>query len=270
MDCITIDRCPDGFGSQLLSIISGIAYAKVNALRYLHTPISNLKLVDKLEFQNSELDKCNTLINSVIENLGLKHIAESDEYTKYSFFHKIIKSEGVEKYYNVLFLNELANSYPSFMSKPDCFDNNFNIKIHIRRGADILEHDKKYRYIDSEFYEEIIKILKKKYPKSIIHIFSWNDSGINEGESIVFHKSETGDIFLNDFNAMVHSDILVVGSSSLSMVAGMFNKNTVICNDCLFKCTDPIPISWIENFCKNFPEILEYNTLNNFKFWEKK
>jgi len=250
MEYITINRGPDGFGSQLLSIISGISYAKANGLTYLHTPISNLKLVDKSEFQNTELVKCNNIIDAVINNLNLRKRTEYDSCVSKPFFHKEIKNEGVEKYYNDSFLKELQNSYPTTMSKPDYFDGNFNIAIHIRRGADILELDKPYRYIGSEIYEKIIKILKKEYPEAVIHIFSWNDSGVIEGENIIFHTSETGDIFLEDFNAMVHSDILLVGSSSLSMVAGMFNKNKVICNDDLFKCTDPIPPSWIENYNK--------------------
>ena len=37
-----------------------------------------------------------------------------------------------------------------------------------------------------------------------------------------------GKEFLSDFNALVHADILLVGSSTFSTSAGFFNKNLVL------------------------------------------
>ena len=69
-------------------------------------------------------------------------------------------------------------------------------------------------------------------------------------EEIIYHISNDGGFFLDDFNGLVYSDLLVIGSSSFSMSAGLFNKGIVICNEELFKCTDPIPTQWIDNYNK--------------------
>ena len=267
---ITIKRGNDGFGSQLFSIISGIAYAEVMNLNYLHSEIENIKLVNDINFQNLELNKCNELINGIIKNLNLKHITDSDLVVVRPFFHDIISKEGVDKYFNEEFLKKLQNSYIS--NKPIYYNNNeTNIAIHIRRGADILDNDKTHRWINGDLYSKMIIKLNKVYPDAKIHVFSWEqpdliDFNENIKQKLVYHISDNGGVFIEDFNALIHSDILIVGSSTFSLCAGLFNKNLVLCDETIFKLINtPFPTDWIEYFSK----ILKNNTSDNFKFWGK-
>ncbi len=257
---ITIKRGDDGFGSQLFSVISGIAYAEFANLNYLHSEIENIKLVGVDAPQNFELKKCNELINGIIENLNLRHKTNNDTAIVRPFFHDVIFKEGVDKYFNEEFLKKLQNSYIS--KRPDYYEGNkTNIAIHIRRGADIMDNDRTHRWIEGDLYNEIIIKLNKTYPDAIIHIFSWNKPDLADFEEsisskLVYHTSDRGDVFVDDFNALVNSDILVVGSSTFSLSAGLLNKNLVLCDGDIFKLANtPFPTSWINNYKKTIKNV---------------
>lgn len=244
---ITIRRGDDGFGSQLLSILSGIAYSKINNHTYYHSPIENIKLVGNDINQNKEIPLINEFLDAFIKNLNIKY----NTYDKYCivrpFFHSEILENG-EIYYNKNFTNYINSAYP--LPKPEYYNNNkHNIAIHIRRGDDILEKDMAVRWIDSEVYDNIIEKIKIKYPNSQIHIFSWRDPKIKNKDNIIFHTSESGDTFLSDFNGLVWSDILIVGSSTFSIAAGLLNKNTVAIDNSIYKLKAMyIPKFWYETF----------------------
>jgi hypothetical protein len=249
MKNITVKRGNDGFGSQLMSIISGLAYAKTNNLNYLHSPISNIKLLDKNEFQNTDLDRANELIFNVIKNLGYLNYTGSEECLSRPFYHDIIYQKGTDKYYTESFLNELPMAYKNLA--PKYYKDSFNIGIHIRRGSDIFnQNDINVRIIPNEVYEKIINLLQKIYPEATIRIFSWTDPKLNIDESNVKYQiTNTGDLFLDDFNALVHSDILFVGSSTFSISAGFFCKGIVVCGPELCKLKNtPIPTRWKKNY----------------------
>jgi hypothetical protein len=90
----------------------------------------------------------------------------------------------------------------------------------------------------------------KKIKIAKFHIFSWSDPKLNiDYPNIINHISNSGDVFLEDFNSLVHSDILVVGSSTFSISAGFFNKNIVLCNSELCKLLEtPYPSIWNKNY----------------------
>lgn len=247
---INIVRGNDGFGSQLFSIISGIAFSKKNNYQYMHTELQGIKLLDKPDCQNKELDRANKLINDIIINLKLPFKTQNDKCLTRPFFHEEILNFGVEHFYNQSFLDLLSSSYP--LSKPSYYSKDAtNIAIHIRRGSDIFHPgDIKARIVENDIYENIIRILDKKIKNPIFHIFSWSDPNLNLTQSnIIKHISKSGDVFLDDFNALVHSDILVVGSSTFSISAGFFNKNMVLCDTQLCKLNKtPYPTIWNDNF----------------------
>lgn len=257
---ITIKRGDDGFGSQLFSIISGIAYAEAANLNYLHSEIENIKLVGVDTPQNFELTRCNGLINGIIKNLNLRHKGINDQVVVRPFFHDVIFKEGADIYFNEPFLKKLQNSYIS--NKPEYYNNDkINIAIHIRRGADIMDNDRTHRWIEGDLYNDIIIKLNKLYPDAMIHIFSWNKPDLAEfeekiKEKLIYHTSERGDVFIEDFNALVNSDVLVVGSSTFSLCAGLLNKNLVLCDSEIFKLANtPYPTSWIENYKKTIKNV---------------
>lgn len=247
---ITIVRGYDGFGSQLLSILSGIAYAKKNNWNYFHTPINGIKLVGKpINTDTTLIKNCNKFVSDIMMELKIPETNNSIDVKTFPFFHKEIFNDGVENYYNDDFFKYIqkgyVQNYPKFYNK-----NEVNIAIHIRRGDDILKEDKKFRWIDNSVYENIIGKLLEKYKNAIIHIFSWNNPNIKiYNKNIFYHISNDENNFLDDFNCLVHADILVVGSSTFSISAGMFNKNKVVCDDSLCKLLDtPIPVSWKKNY----------------------
>lgn len=258
MKNITVQRGSDGFGSQLMSIISGMAYAKTNNLNYLHSPINNIKLLDKNEFQNTDLERANLLISDIIKNLGYSNYTGIEECSIRPFYHDTIYFEGVDKYYTDSFLNELPQVYKNL--PPTFYKKNFNIGIHIRRGNDIFnQSDINDRIISNDIYEKIIKILKYVFPEAIIHIFSWTDPKLNiDNNNVEYHITKSGELFLDDFNSLVHSDILFVGSSTFSISAGFFCKGIVVCGPELCKLKNtPIPTRWK----KNYKTIIENNKI---------
>lgn len=244
---ITVVRGDDGFGSQFLSILSGIAFCRVNNFTYHHSPIKNIKLVNDDSFKNNEIDKINDFLNKFVANLGISHVVSGQHYTQKPFFHNEILFNG-PLYYNKEFSLLINSAYP--LPKPEYYNNDkLNIAIHVRRGLDIVEADKHYRWINADVYEKLIINLKKNYPDALIHIFSWHDSGIKPGNNIVFHTSYDGNTFLDDFNGLVWSDILVVGSSTFSLSAGLINKNLVLCDKSLYNLNSMyVPIEWFKNY----------------------
>lgn len=223
---ITIQRGSDGFGSQFLSIISGILYAKAHGKEYLHSPISNIKLSDKSEFQNEEYERAKKLVDTIVHNMGYANLDKQSCEIR-NFFHQEIY-ESPEKYFSKKIMESFQHSYP--MERPSYYDaSSMHIAVHIRRGADILDFDVPWRIVDSKVYDRIISKLLSKYPEAKIHIFSWSNPGLSiDHKNIIYHTVSSGNYFLDDFNALVHADILVVGCSSFSHAAAVFNKNIIL------------------------------------------
>jgi hypothetical protein len=248
MSCLTIKRGNDGFGSQLFSIISGISYCENKGIKYLHSKIENIKLVDKESFQNEEIPILNDVINQIIINMGFDFYNGENCEIK-PFLHDVIFDDGVDNYFTDNLLTKLNLSY--IHDYPIMYDSNLtNIAIHIRRGDDINEEDKSYRWIDSLIYDNLIIELNGIIENPHFHIFSWGNPNLSITiPNITYHTVNSGEKFIEHFNCMVHSDILVVGSSTFSISAGFFNKNKVICHESLCKLyKTPIPTQWINNY----------------------
>lgn len=248
MSCLTIKRGDDGFGSQLFSIISGISYCESKGIKYLHSNIENIKLVDKEVFQNEEIPILNEIINQIITNMGFDFYNGENCEIK-PFLHDVIFDDGPENYFTDNILNKLSLSYQ--YKYPKMYNSQYtNIAIHIRRGNDIKEEDKTHRWIDSSIYDNLIIKLNDIIENPHFHIFSWGNPNLSITiPNITYHTVNSGEKFIEHFNHMVHSDILVVGSSTFSISAGFFNKNKVICHESLCKLNrTPIPTQWIENY----------------------
>ena len=246
---ITIVRGDDGFGSQVMSILSGIAYAKTHNIEYRHTNIKGIKLVGfPLNTEVKMISDCNKMLSDIMRNLGI--VPSTIDCKVFPFFHTKILQQGVDNYYNEAFLTQMSESYVGV--KPKMYDNDkFNISIHIRRGDDILDSDRTHRWVNNEVYVDLIKKLLDTYIDSVIHIFSWRNPNLNiNDDRIIYHITDDGMGFLEDFNCLVQSDLLVVGSSSFSISAGILNKNIVLCDDTLCKLITPIPHRWVSDYNK--------------------
>lgn len=248
MSCLTIKRGNDGFGSQLFSIISGICYCEHKGIKYLHSNIENIKLVDKESFQNDEITILNEVINQIIINMRFDFY-NGENCTIKPFLHDVIFDEGVENYFTDDILTKLNCSYN--YEYPKTYNNGYtNIAIHVRRGDDIIDSDKPFRWIDSSVYDNLINTLNQKIKNPHFHIFSWGNPNLSINiPNVTYHIVNSGEKFIEHFNCLVHSDILIVGSSTFSISAGFFNKNKVICHNSLCKLDKtPIPKQWIKNY----------------------
>jgi hypothetical protein len=248
MNCLTIKRGDDGFGSQLFSIISGICYCESKGIKYLHSKIENIKLVDKESFQNEEIQVLNETINQMIINMGLGFYNGENCIIK-PFLHDLIFHEGPENYFTDNILIKLSSSYHH--EQPKIYNSQYtNVAIHIRRGDDIKEEEKYHRWIDSSIYDDLIGKLNDVIENPHFHIFSWGNPHLSTKiPNITYHTVNSGEKFMEHFNCLVNSDILVVGSSTFSLSAGFFSKNKVICHKSLCKLDKtPIPTQWIENY----------------------
>lgn len=254
MSYITNQDGGDGFGSQFLSRIAGISYANYHKLNYVHFPLKTILLEDKpSQSRTSELENANILLDNIMKNLGVKTSDEIDPsinihvYDRLNFYHEI--NSNPNQYFTDDLLSKLKNSYNK--NPPNYYANEkLNISIHIRRGNDIRSDDY-FRYVNSDIYDDIIERLLQKYDNSIIHIFSWNDPGITiKSDRIMYHiTSDGGEQFLSDFNALVHADILLVGSSTFSTSAGFFNKNLVLYSRTIGRISvNPFVPTWENNF----------------------
>ena len=94
----TIVRGKDGFGSQLLSILSGMAVAhKRKDTEYVHTRLDGIRLLDKGEDQNTDLVSANEMLDELILRCGYKIRNQSDLVAEFPFFHYHIRNEGFDE-----------------------------------------------------------------------------------------------------------------------------------------------------------------------------
>lgn len=252
---ITTEDGGDGFGSQLLARIAGITYANYHNMEYIHFPIKTIILEDNPSIsRNSELENSNLLLKNIMKNLQIKTPNEVDEYSSISTYHRVTIYNEINlnpnQYLTEELLNKFKNSYT--LDPPDYYsDEQLNVAIPIRRGNDIRSDDFN-RYVSSDVYNSIIQKLLERFDNAVVHIFSWNDPDLKiESDRIKYHvTSDGGKEFLSDFNALVHADILLVGSSTFSLSAAFFNKNLVLYNKNIHRMDgiNPFVPTWENNF----------------------
>jgi len=109
------------------------------------------------------------------------------------------------------------------LPKPIYDINNHNICIHIRLGDAVTVG----RKLDKNIIKTI-DILKLKYPNSFIHVFSDEPEKINykKDERIILYDKNADVLMI--FSCFIHSDILVVSYSSLSIAAHLLGKKSQI------------------------------------------
>ena len=111
---------------------------------------------------------------------------------------------------------------------PEFKNDKTNIAIHIRRGD--VEKDSYYskRYTDNEVYIKIIEKLQKKYDNCNICIFSEGTDGFDEFRKMNNVKLLNDLDILETFEYFCNADVLIIAKSSLSYLAGLYNKNPEI------------------------------------------
>jgi hypothetical protein len=212
MTYLTIKGKIDGFGSQYLSILSGISYCNYKNYNYVHTPFIKIE-------HGTDKNKANKFIGikiSKVNDISCNIIA-------HRYISEVHYSESPSLYYNEKVLDYIRKCYYS-TEKPVI--SGVDIAIHIRRG-DVSKNKNNHRFVPNDVYLKIINKLKEKYPEYTITIFSegkYEDFKEYNMEESCFRLNT--DIF-ETFHSLVSSKVLIIGWSSFSYCAGIINSNTV-------------------------------------------
>ena len=212
----TITGRNDGFGSQYLSVMSGIAYCEYMKYKYIHTAFKNIA-------HNADVKSLNKFIGIPISN-NIKIDVEEKLASE-------VKGNP-KKYYTSEVLKIIKNYYYS-TPKPNI--SNIEIAIHIRRG-DINKSS--IRYTDNNKYKELISFLLEKYPDYKITIYSeGNINDFNEliNDRVLFSLNKNIE---DTYHSLVTAKVLVIAKSAFSYSAAMLNENIIYYMDFPYKPLD--------------------------------
>ena len=211
----------DGFGSQYLAKISGMAwcYYHRDTHHYIHTPFTSIS-------HNTLAKEMNEFIGVPLASAELRNPKKINIIEKYN--EKVLWSKTPENFYTEPFLNIIRKYYNS-TKKPDINELS-EIAIHIRRG-DVHKNaiaKIKCRFTDNNFYKQLIQYFLIKYPSYKITIYS--EGTPNDFKDLIFDDNVS--LCLNTdtkttFHYLVSSKILVTAISSFSYAAALLNTNTI-------------------------------------------
>jgi len=257
------DNDIEGVGSQYLKIITLYAVTKYYNLKYIHIPIRighnynndddwdnkwdrmfNLKKIS----YNDEIDLEKIEKNFTIDNYPFELLIKDKTENKLHFYFCVLqKFIDNRDYLLETIQDDIINAYnENNMYRTLIYDKNkINIAIHIRVFNDCdtvtedinkyLSDDPNYSaryYLTADIYISLIEDLKEIYKNSDIHIFSqekyfnlkYEKLRYINNIKIHFDDIDTFDIF----NHLCKADVLVMGLSTLSIIAAFYNKNTII------------------------------------------
>ena len=150
-------------------------------------------------------------------------IEEGPENTVYKFPYSHF--QGIVAEDLPLIRSELQQKYFKRHSDPT---ESFTVSLHMRRG-DIDSKNNSNRWLDNDFYinwiDRIKKVLDDNSVEAKFILFSTTGrTGEFDDFQPFVERRIDGDPF-EDFNWMVHSDILFAGLSSYSIMSATLNKN---------------------------------------------
>lgn len=245
----------EGVGAQYQRIIGLLCIAKYHKLKYIHIPIKIGHNYDKDLFWNEKWDKMFN-INKLSNNNEININLLNKEYNIHLSLDKLQNQNTLYFFHNPLDLfYSNINEYLSNIQKEliNIYDENnnyrkliynknkINIAIHIRVINDYDDEHEYNNYINNtsnrftftcEMYKKLINYLKNKYLYADIHIFSqykYFDLKYKDLRNINNIKLHFDDIdHFDTFHHLCKADVLVLGLSTFSILAGFYNKNTVI------------------------------------------
>ncbi len=129
--------------------------------------------------------------------------------------------------FNFDFIKMLHDNAKKNFSKIKSDKNDFIISLHIRR--DDVKQDNKwfFRYVDNEYYLKILNAIIKIKPKAKIYLFSDGNENFKAFEKLGCTLKINSNI-VEAWNYFIQSDVLIMGSSSFSIVPGIYNINGIV------------------------------------------
>ncbi len=186
--------------------------------------IEDYEIIKKIEIDNNDIN--NLIINKNNNKLFYFLHLFPLFYNNSNNFLKLVEDDLIKAY------NKANINRPLIYNK-----NKKNIAIHIRVWNDFdtqnynnfinsLSEDHR---LNEYSYNYIINKLIYKYPDYDIHIFSQPNfikkfPNIYQNKNLNFHLDMNA---LNSFHHLTSADVLVLGYSCFSFIAGIYNKNIV-------------------------------------------
>ena len=127
-------------------------------------------------------------------------------------------------------------SVPAKHFKPET---RYNVAVHLRRG-DITPNSTRYppeiwqaRWAADSEYLSVVEQVEAVLPSADIHFFSvlekpWTESDFDIFSSKAKHSVHLGGDDVSDWAHMAKADVLIMGPSSFSLVAALFNPKCVL------------------------------------------
>ena len=240
MKYITYITQSDGAGSQIQRIFNIYLFAKKFNLQYIHSPFHTVEH----RFDEKLLSQFNQLVqlpsdSELPENFNII-VVDSITTSKLPIFEKEYPT-------HVLFKVNVAHEY--FNDFPELYDPPFpflfpwvetktgaylKIAVHIRRG-DVSRTENSSRFVPFLFYLECMEQLSKMFHMTPHRIYVYSEYTIypeltqyQERLQKIPHLSyRIDENIIQTFFAMVNSDILVAGHSSLSFSATMLKQKGI-------------------------------------------
>ncbi len=257
---IVVTGLRDGIGSQIQAKLSGLAYCHRNSesnpkFVYVHAPLTNvghitgqetrtLERFFNIEEQELQLHQINdgTIQGSIIPNFNIQKIKhlDSTEIISTLFCNDQVESINPSDYYTPAFRDLIRQRYfntpkPDLGRSPD----KYHIALHLRRG-DVQKQSHPNRWVENYEYAQVMSNIVSRYRKTNpstpieFHVYSQgypNDfaellrcANVSQKVTVTLHLNESIE---NTIHGMVISDELIMGRSSFSYVAALYNDGIV-------------------------------------------
>ena len=262
-----VDLPANGLGCHITSIIIANEWCNQNQKELRYKPLPSIHHNKIGKNYNEEIEKLFGFNNIILATDNCNKIPYEEIYSKIKPTKNSIK-----------YLKNLFNINNKFYYE----DYPHHWVIHIRRN-DITTTKHSERYISYEKYNEIIKNIRNKYNGKILILSDGCPKDILNNITDDNIKIDTESNSLDAFCKMVYCKNLVIGWSSFSYAAGIYNENNVyydILNNHNHNYYHPILDHWlttsitetikeesiaIVGMCKNVEKYLEVNVFDTIK-----
>lgn len=239
-----------GIGHQMANWIAGYAFAEKFQLGFVHTPFSDPKWEDFLDFGRNEIQ--NTDLEKLAYIKRRLPLFDENNPTEVDKILRIITSYHGRKVWFELEQDQfLANQYEvmdalkdKFYSSPSrqndkiVFDSTKNnVAVHIRRG-DILALDaikQNIRFQDNLYFEKALQLgLQTVDNKKDTHIYIFSQGKEEDFQEFKKYKNVKFCFEMSAVDSFLHmimADVLITSKSSFSYKPALLNRGIKIVPD---------------------------------------
>jgi hypothetical protein len=213
----------DRSGAQIQDMLYAYSYCHKNNLRYMGAcDAVNHKRDRDVTRNMMTLRDTNILCDLV----GIPKPTLSDELYKSNDIIRGYVSSDTKAIFTDDFIKILHDGCKNNL-KPIKEKDDFVISLHIRRGDVQKDNRWFFRYVDDDYYLKILKEVLKIKPYAKIYLFTDGDEEFEQFKNLGCVMMVNTDL-VEAWNFFIQSDLLIMGSSSFSIVPGIFNVNGIV------------------------------------------